>query len=132
MWDAGVDGASFLPSFSRKHVRFWDEVILKISSEARDFPPFPSGRRRRASPPHRLSQGVSVDQTHHGIAMSDRTPHDHDVFVSAEAQTLSHEGALRGEMDVRADFHLFRPPTYGHAAVRRADEASPHLRCAQA
>lgn len=114
VWDIGADGFGFVPGFPRRHVRFWDEVMLKDHPERGTFLSL-------------LRDGVGMDDllvdTHRGpyidrpykeelfrgLVMRNRITQEFDGFVSAEVQSFPPRGCIAKWADVKTASTPTRP-----------------------
>ena len=114
VWDTGGDGSGFVPGLPRRHLEFWDTVILKDHPSRDVLLPYlrdgvslhnlllPSHRGPSAEHPFQVDRFP-------GLALPNRIPPEFDDFVRAEIGTLVGRGCVARWDDVRGATGPARP-----------------------
>lgn len=106
LWHAGDGGSEFVPGLVRKHVEFWDGVVLQSH---------PLRETLMSYLPERVSvhdflisshRGSSIDRPYNegrfpGVLFAIRIPSSHATFVDDEIHSLITRGCLAKWADVR-------------------------------
>lgn len=114
VWDTASDGSGFVPGLPRRHLAFWDEVILQRHPSRDVLLPY----LRDGVSLHNLllpsHQGPSADHPFRvdrfpGLALPNRVPSEFDGFVRGEISALLGRGCVARWDDVRGATAPARP-----------------------
>ena len=130
VWDAGADGADFVPGFPSYHLPFWEKFILREHPNRDQFLSVLRdgvGLHDMLLPPF---HGPSVDQPFNpdrfrGAVFRNRIPAAFAGFIDSEIASLEALGCIAKWSDVRGPAGPARPRLIMPLSV---EESKPRLR----